>query len=159
MKTYRYFVSALLIAIAFGLSKSEAQLVNPGSSNVTISGLVIDPCQGNAKSYMPISQTANTQLFAGMSAKKTYVCHFFIVGADAENTSLVSGTGSVCATNIAPMIGSTTAAAGPNSGANGGYSIGNGGYAVAISAANADNVCLLQSGSGRVSGVMTYVSQ
>jgi len=132
------------------------QGVNVGGNIV---GIVGDPCQTNAKNYQTISQTTNTQLFAGTASKKTYVCHIIVVGADAENISLVSGTGSVCATNTAAMIGSTTAAAGLNLSANGGFSIGNGGFGVAISAVNADNVCLFQSGSGRVSGVMTYVAQ
>ena len=82
-----------------------------------------------------------------------------LVGADAENVSLISGTGTVCATNAAAMIGGTTAATGPNLAANGGFSHGNGASAIAISAVAADNVCLMQSGSGRVAGVMTYVSQ
>lgn len=130
--------------------------VNVGGNIV---GMVGDPCQTNAKNYQTISQTANTQLFAGTSTKKTYVCHIIVVGSDAENVSLVSGTGSVCATSTAAVIGSTTAAAGPNLSANGGFSIGNGGYAIAVSAVNADNVCLFQSGSGRVAGVMSYVVQ
>lgn len=134
-----------------------------GSVNASVmygtTAAIGDPCRTNAKVYVPISQTANTQLLAGTSAKKTYICHIIVVAADAENISLVSGTGSVCATSTAAVIGSTTAAAGPNLSANGGFSIGTGVGSVAVSAVNADNVCLFQSGSGRVAGVMTYVAQ
>lgn len=131
--------------------------VNVGGN---IAPIVGDPCQTNAKSYKAISQTTSTDLgIGGVSAKKTYVCHIFVAGADAENLSLVSGTGTVCATGIASMVGSTTAANGPNLSANGGFSIGNGGFSVSVSGTNADNVCLLQSGSGRVAGVMSYVAQ
>lgn len=150
-------------------TQSGTWTVQPGNTPNTTSWLVktndgtntqiLDPCQSATKLYQTISQTANTQLFAGTSAKKTYVCHIMVVGADAENISLVAGTGSVCATSTVAMIGSTTAAAGPNLSANGGFSIGQGGFSVAASTVNADNVCLFQSGSGRVSGVMTYVAQ
>lgn len=150
-------------------TQSGTWTVQPGNTPNTTSWLVktndgtntqlLDPCQSATKLYQTISQTANTQLFAGTSAKKTYVCHIMVVGADAENISLVAGTGSVCATNTVAVIGATTAANGPNLSANGGFSIGMGGFSVAASTVNADNICLFQSGSGRVAGVMSYVAQ
>mgnify|MGYP001602080522 CR=1 FL=1 len=100
---------------------------NQSAIPVTLSSTV-DPCQSNTKLYQPISQATSTQLFAGTSAKKTYVCHIIAVGADAENISLVAGTGSVWGTNTVAMIGGTTAATGPNLSANGGFSIGSGGF-------------------------------
>jgi hypothetical protein len=120
---------------------------------------LVDPCAGNAKVYTAISQTAGTQLITGTSAKKTYVCSFFVIGADAENVSLVAGTGTVCATNTVAVIGGTSAANGPNMAANGGFVIGNGNYSIAATTVNADNLCLLQSGSGRIAGAMTSVVQ
>lgn len=122
--------------------------------------VVADPCQANAKTSVAISQTANTQIIAGTSAKKTYICSIMVVGADAENISLVEGTVTVCGTGTAAVIGGTTAANGPNMAANGGFTMGNGAATVAIASnANADNVCLFQSGSGRIAGVVTYVQQ
>ena len=121
--------------------------------------ILYDPCQTVAKTYTPISQTANTQLVAGTSAKKTYICSVLLIGADAENVSFVAGTGSVCATNTVAVIGGATAAAGPNMAANGGFSFGNGATALAATTVNADNLCLFQSGSGRIGGVMTTVQQ
>lgn len=120
-----------------------------------------DPCTGaTTKLNFPISQATSTQIIAGTSAKKTYVCSMFLIGADAENVSLIAGTGTVCATGTSAVIGGTTAATGPNLAANGGFTIGNGQAAIAIaSAAAADNICLLQSGSGRVAGNLTYVQQ
>jgi hypothetical protein len=121
-----------------------------------------DPCSG-AKSFATISQTTSTQVITGTAAKKTYVCSYFWSGADAENISLVEGTGSVCATNIYALVGSTTAGAGNNFTAGSGVAQGNGGGTVAFGSADANataaNVCLLQSGSGRVAGVIGYVQQ
>ena len=116
-----------------------------------------DPCTTEAKVYTPISQATSTQLITGTASKKVYVCGLTLVGADAENVSIVSGTGTVCATGTAAMVGGTTAANGPNLAANGGFVLNNGANAWAVAGANADNVCLLQSGTGRVSGVMVSV--
>lgn len=118
-----------------------------------------DPCALNAKVYTPISQTAGTQLITGTSSKKTYICSVVLVGSDAENVSLVAGTGTVCATNTVAVIGGASAATGPNLAANGGFTMGTGVAAIAATTVNADNLCLLQSGSGRVAGVMTSVVQ
>ena len=119
------------------------------------SAAVGDPCQTGTKSSTAISQTTNTKLFSAVSSKINYVCSFFIMGADAENLSLVEGTGTVCATNTAPIIGGTTAANGANFAANNGVAHGNGAAYVAAGANANFDVCLFQSGSGRVAGTMT----
>lgn len=136
-------------------------IARPGFQKITdgTNTVVVDPCQGNAKVYTPISQTANTKLITGTSAKKTYVCSIVVVGADAENLSLVAGTGATCATNTVAVLGGATAAAGPNLAANGGFSFGGGGFSIAATTVNADDLCLFQSGGGRVAGVMTSVVQ
>jgi hypothetical protein len=127
---------------------------------VNLAANALDACANNVKTTFPISQATSTQLFAGTSAKTTYICSIVLNGSDAENISLVEGTGTVCATSIAAVIGGTTAAAGMNLAANSGFGLGNGGYTIAsASAVAADNICLLQSGSGRVAGVLTYVKQ
>lgn len=129
-------------------------------AQIGATAVVADPCQAIVKSYVNISQTASAQIIAGVSAKKTYLCSFAWNGADAENIALVEGTGTVCATGIHGVIGGTTAATGMGFAANGGVSGGTGVSAV-MSAYNtaADNVCLLQSGSGQVSGYIAYVQQ
>jgi hypothetical protein len=129
------------------------------SSGSTYARVVGDPCELNAKVYLPFSQATSAQLIPGTSSKKTYLCSVTLVAGDAENVSFVSGTGTVCATSIAAVIGSTTAANGLNLAANGGFAMGNGASALAAITANAANLCLLQSGTGRVSGVLTYVVQ
>lgn len=117
----------------------------------------IDPCSSLAKTSVAISQTTSTQLFAGTSAKNNYICSIMALGADAENMSLVGGTGTVCATTTHAYIGGTTAAAGPNFAANGGFVAVAGNATVVRGTTTAENVCLLQSGTGRVAGWITYV--
>jgi hypothetical protein len=101
----------------------------------------------------PISQTGNTKLLSKASAKSIYVCAIMVVAGDAENVSLLYGTQSStpCDTSPTAMIGGATAAAGANLAANGGFNAGTGQAVIALAAPNTD-VCLFQSGSGRVAG-------
>ena len=123
--------------------------------------MVVDPCKGQTKLYLSINQTANAQLAAGTSAKKIYICSIHVVVAAATNVALVEGTGSVCATGTAGVsgFGGATAATGWNFMANGGIALGNGDAAVGAEGTNADNLCLFNSGSGQVSGGISYVVQ
>ena len=143
-----------VVGLSTGTNTIGSVKITDGTTTV-----ITDPCQGNAKVYLPISQAANAQLITGTSAKKIYICHIMFNGSDAENISIVAGTGSVCATNTVAVFGSTTAANGMNFAANSGTSLGMGGFAIAATTVNADNLCLFQSGSGRVAGGMTYVVQ
>lgn len=118
-----------------------------------------DVCQANTKISVPISQITNTKLFSAAASKKNIICGIVAVGADSESLSLVEGTGSVCASSTAAIIGATTAANGMSFAANGGFNYGNGGYSVVIGTNNNFDVCLLQSGTGRVAGVIVYVQQ
>ena len=103
-----------------------------------------------------ISLTANTQIINGGSSKQTYICAINIVSAGAENIALVEGTGTTCGTGSAGLAGGTSAATGWNFAANGGLAIGNGLGVIARTATAADNVCLLISGSGQVSGNVVW---
>ncbi|MBZ5697114.1 MAG: hypothetical protein LAN18_01055 [Acidobacteriia bacterium] len=122
---------------------------------------VVDPCKGQTKLYASISLTANTQLVTGTSAKKIYICSFHIVTASAENVALVEGTGTVCGTGTAGVggFGGSSAATGWNFAANGGIAMGNGDSSIGAEGTNANNVCLLVSGSGQKSGGFSYVVQ
>ncbi len=112
-----------------------------------------DPCS-LAKTLLPISQTGNTQLFAGTSSMRTYVCGLILAqpSASTQTFSLVSGTGSVCATSTGAMIGATTA----GNGVQLPFAV-TGATTIAKSDTDADNVCLFQSGSDRIAGVISYV--
>jgi len=123
--------------------------------------LVVDPCKGQTKLYVSINQTANAQLVAGTASKKIYICSIHVVVAVATNAALVEGTGTVCATGTAGVggFGGATAATGWNFAANGGIALGNGDAAVGAEGTSADNLCLFNSGSGQVSGGISYVVQ
>ena len=139
---------------------SNALKVDGSAVTQPVSGSAsIDPCSALAKTSVAISQTGTAKLIAKTSAKKNYICSIMVVGADAENISLVEGTKTTteCDTSTAALIGGTTAANGPNLAANGGFTLGSGGYTVVGGANNNFDVCLFQSGSGRVAGVLTYV--
>jgi hypothetical protein len=123
--------------------------------------LVVDPCKGQVKLYASISQTANTQLVAGTASKKIYVCSVHVVAAAAANVAVVEGTGSVCGTSTAGVsgFGGATAATGWNFAANGGIALGNGDSSLGAEGTSGDNLCLFNSGSGQVSGGISYVVQ
>lgn len=145
--------------------------INNGSATATIGGTAstalvsfvgADPCMSNAKVFVGIGQTASATVITGTSAKKLYICSINLVAADAENVGVVEGTGTVCATGIGTVPGlnaGTTAANGWNFAANGGLAFGSGIASIAATTVNADNLCILQSASGRVSGGISYVVQ
>jgi len=151
-KTHR-LKPVLLLRTAFApefLAEAQGQFAT---------GQGLDPCKGLTKLYASISQTANTQLVAGTAAKKIYVCSIHVVAAAATNVAVVEGTGSVCATSTAGVsgFGGTTAATGWNFAANGGIALGNGDSSLGAEGTSGDNLCIFNSGSGQVSGGISYV--
>ena len=84
-----------------------------------------------------------------------------MVAAAATNVAVVEGTGSVCGTGTAGVsgFGGATAATGWNFAANGGISLGNGDSSVGAEANSGDNLCVFNSGSGQISGGISYVVQ
>ncbi len=151
-KTHR-LKPVLLLRAAFApefLAEAQGQFAT---------GQGLDPCKGLTKLYASISQTGNTQLVAGTSSKKIYVCSIHVVAAAATNVALVEGTGSVCATGTAGVsgFGGATAAAGWNFAANGGIALGNGDSSLGAEGTSGDNLCIFNSGSGQVSGGISYV--
>lgn len=104
-----------------------------------------------------INLTASGQLITGTSGQQIYICHIDLVTGSAQNIALVEGTGSVCASGTAGLAGGTTAGTGWNFAANFGIAAGDGRGLVTKTATAADNVCALLSGSGQVSGAITYV--
>lgn len=124
-----------------------------------LTNLTIDPCASAAKTYITISQTTGTQLFTGTASNRTYICEVHVISATAQNVALVSGTGTVCATGTNALAGGTTAATGWNFAVAGnGLVLGTGGATVAKSKTDADNVCILMSSTGQLSGNLAYVA-
>ena len=121
-----------------------------------------DPCSmATAKSYAPISVTANTQLVAGSSSKKVYICSINLIAAAATNVAIVESatSGNACATSPTGIFGGSTAATGWNFAANGGIALGSGSGTVGVTATAADAVCILVSAANQVSGGIAYVQQ
>jgi hypothetical protein len=116
-------------------------------------------CQTEQPLYVAISQTAGSQLITGTSSERIYICSLQIVTATAQNIALVDGTGTTCGTGPTGLLGGSTAATGWNFAVNGGIVLPNDPYGWAKTSTDADNVCLLQSGSGQVSGSISYVSR
>lgn len=123
----------------------------------SVNSYAADPCQNGNKLSATISVAANAQLITGTANGRIHICSIMFNVADAENVSLVSGTGTVCATGLTAVIGGITAVLGNNLLAGSGYSVGDGGAWIARATAVSDNLCLLMSGSGRIAGVITYV--
>lgn len=102
-------------------------------------------------SVKAVNQTASTDLVT--STNKLHICSIVLVSATAQNLSLTEGTGTTCATGAAALIGGTTASVAVA--ANGGFSAVSD-RAWLVTQTTADHLCLLQSGTGNVSGVITY---
>jgi hypothetical protein len=122
---------------------------------------VVDPCKAHTKLFASISQTGNTQLVAGTASKKIYVCSIHVVAAVATSVAVVEGTGTVCGTSAAGVggFGGATAATGWNFAANGGIALGNGDSSLGAEGTSGDNLCIFNSGSGQISGGISYVVQ
>lgn len=116
------------------------------------------PCEREVNLYAQIDQTSGEQIITGTASERIYICAYRIITATAQNIALVDGTGTVCATSPTGLLGGSTAATGDNLAANGGLVQPWSPQGWAKTSTDADNVCLLQSGAGQVSGVIVYVS-
>jgi hypothetical protein len=76
----------------------------------------------------------------------------------ADVFSVVEGTGSTCGTNTAAVIGGTTGATGISLGAAGTFTMGSGTGAIAKTAVAGDNVCILRTTAGPLSGVVSWTT-
>ena len=110
-----------------------------------------DPCTSEAKTTDPFSLTARGVIVAKAASKKTYICALTVVAGAAEIFNVYEGDGTTCQSNTAALAGSSTAANGLSFAANGGTSLGNGGFAVLNGKTNNLDVCVVPSGSNRLS--------
>lgn len=119
----------------------------------------VDPCESETKVTDPISIITDTVIITAVAAKKNYICSLVIVAAAAEIVSITEGTGALCATSEAALMGSTTDANGVSLAANSGPVIV-GGVATSIAGKTANvDTCLNVSGTNRVSGFVTWVQR
>lgn len=120
---------------------------------------VNEPCRTGTKVTKPISQAASAVIITHTTTLKTYICGGSFNLSDAESVSITEGTGTVCATGQVALMGSTTVANGMALAANEGMSLGSGGSSNIVANTGGDDICLLQSGTGRAAGWVTYVQQ
>jgi hypothetical protein len=118
-----------------------------------------DPCQGVLPTRVAISQTSDTTLIPASGGKTNHICGGLIVvdnsNGATETINIIEGTGSGCVTTqTAAIIGSTTKA-------NGMKITGNGIAVSKIVPGSGTNVntCLMQVGTQRLAGFITYVQQ
>jgi hypothetical protein len=135
------------------LQKSATATADTLKNTLTVTQQYGDPCSTSNKVSKNISQMGNGVLLH--NAGKIWVCYMMLVGTDDENVSLVMGSGNVCSENTVALIGGTSAAIGASLSARGGFSAGSGNGAIAIGQ-KAFDVCLLQSGTGRLAGTVSY---
>ena len=107
----------------------------------------------------PISITTatTTRIVTPSASNKTYICGLTVVTAAANNVGIVEGTGGTCGTGTAGVIGGTTAANGPNFGANSGLALQAGKTAHAYTAGTNVDLCLITSAATPLAGVIKYV--
>ncbi len=131
----------------------KMQAIADGTATASVS----DPCWGVTATTVPISIAADTVVISAASSKKTYICSLTLAAnSTSEIINVVEGTGSVCATSKAALVGSTTDANGVTLAATGGgfvspktiFGIGT----------NVDT-CITLSGTNRVAGWLTYIQQ
>lgn len=103
-----------------------------------------------------INQAAGALLITGSAGRHTYICAINVVTATAQNIALVGGTGSVCATGTQAIAGGTTAATGWNLAANSGVAQGSGVGVIMRAGTAGNDVCLLQSSTGQISGALAW---
>jgi hypothetical protein len=132
-----------------------ATLRGKEGSQPTDAGLVVHPSVAPALQcprVAAINQTTNTEI-ATANGAQVYICTFSVISATAQSVSLVEGTGTTCGTGTAGLYGGATASV--SVAANGGLVIGSDRITIP-SQTRGDNICLLQSGAGNISGVLTY---
>jgi hypothetical protein len=116
------------------------------------------PVVCDAVAPFSLASTTALKIITLTSGKNTYICSINLVSAAANNVALIDGTKVTndCDTATHGMAGGTSAAAGWNFAANGGLTQGSGIGILAATVTVSHDVCLLASGSGQVSGVVSY---
>lgn len=157
-------VGAIILALLLIPGVARAQSVSPAPpltpKAASTAPALTDPSVVVAQSpnanpvctgVIAVNQTTSTDLktFTNFG----YICSIVLVSATAQNVSLVEGTGSVCATSIAALIGGTTASMALA--ANGGFSaVADRPWLQMLTTAH--HLCLIQSSTGNVSGIITF---
>jgi hypothetical protein len=101
----------------------------------------------------PINMSASATIINGQISEKIHICAVGFVTSAAVSVSFVEGTGTACATNLSAIAGGTTASM--SFAANGVFTM-TAAEPFLVTKTTGDNFCILQTGSGNVSGFITY---
>lgn len=126
-----------------------------------MTGYAQDPCATRMATFISVNQAATGPLtiITKATGKDVYICSIFLLSATQQNINLIESANTNCGTPTAGLLGGTTANTGPNLQAGGWFNFGNGGRAVAKTATAGDNVCLISSSTGQISGTIGYVQR
>jgi hypothetical protein len=133
----------------------------PSANVITTQTPNADPCSTTAHTYKPISITSatTTNIVTNGATKKIYICQLIIATGVGNNVAVIEGTTGGTCSGPAGVLGGTTVANGFNFAANGGVSLGNGMAAIAQTATNDNDLCIITSSAGPLAGGITYVVQ
>jgi len=98
------------------------------------------------------SSSGNTQLVALAASQTVYVCGFQVFAGGTTNVSLITGTGSACATGETALTGAYPFIAQT------GIALGNAG-AAQVKSAPSSAVCIKNSAAIAIAGMLTYVQR
>jgi hypothetical protein len=144
-------------------ANSNGQATMANSAPVVLPSNMPDPCSLAAKTNVAISMTGTTtiKLVSLQASQKIYICSLSLVASAATVFSIADGTKvtNECDTAAEAVIGATTATHGLSLAANGGMTFGSGIATAALTNTAAHDLCLFQSGSGDISGNLTYVQR
>jgi hypothetical protein len=111
------------------------------------------------KTTVPFSSTLGEfQIVAPVTSNQIYICAIAAVPTGATSISIVSGLTPNCTTGtITAIVGSTTAASGMDISPSQPLLAGDGGATVYSSNNSGGGLCILQSGTTKIAGAVTYV--
>lgn len=106
--------------------------------------------------FIALNQTSGATVITGTASQFIYICSVIIGSATAQNFSIIEGTGTVCASGTPIGVIDGTTAGFPVSATGGFTAVASRPWLKGRTAA--DNICVVQSGSGHIGGVITYAS-
>lgn len=128
-------------------------------NGATFGRILADPCETEEQVTDTFSITTDTVIITATAAKKNYICSMLVIAGAAEIVSITEGTGTVCGTSEAALLGSTTDANGGSLAANGGFPWGTGAKAVVRGKTANVDTCANVSGSNRVVVTINWVKR
>lgn len=134
-----------LLGVSFANAQAPTKLCFTSNGSNCVPGL-----QAAASAAISVAAATTTQIIALTAGQTIHVTSYDFMAAGTNNVTLVYGTGTNCATGQVPLTGAYPLIA------QAGISKGNGtGQVLYIPIANA--LCVTTSGSGQLSGSVSYV--